>query len=493
MLFAILRMELFAGIALGVTALLHRRRTALHGDRPQTRVALASCTELLEAGSSSTASYGATGLDDGHLYAALTSRGVPFDVLAWDDPSIDWREYPLVVVRTTWDYSASELHASRFLAWLARLTDAGVRVINHPRVLSWNAHKGYLARLALAGVPVIPTAYVSAGSAPEEADLRALARSRGWGDMLLKPAVGGGSRGCFRVQAAVPGALDAGQAWLTAHVMPQEGGSAGAAALLGRQGFRGRMPSPRAAAQAAEKVADAAAAAARFEEPLPPAGGGYPHGVAPVSLVPAGAGTSESVDAHPPPCPSPGPCDMLVQPYIESVSEGELSLIVIDGRPTHAVVKVPAPADYRTQEEHGGVPTLRVEAVSESELALIQRVLRAARECVEREVPPLGYNAGSPAARALALPAPLPSSPNPLTIARLDFLRLTPAIASSLGMALPSPPLLLLELEAIEPCLFLGMAAAGPADALAEVVAREWEAVRGSERRRGAHRHSPSE
>ena len=44
----------------------------------------------------------------------------------------------------------------------------------------------------------------------------------------------------------------------------------------------------------------------------------------------------------------------LVQPYIESITtEGEYSLFYMNGRYSHAIGKVPAAGDFRVQEEHG--------------------------------------------------------------------------------------------------------------------------------------------
>lgn len=46
--------------------------------------------------------------------------------------------------------------------------------------------------------------------------------------------------------------------------------------------------------------------------------------------------------------------DMLLQPYLEGVeTEGELSVIRIDGEFTHAVRKVPVAGDYRVQDDFG--------------------------------------------------------------------------------------------------------------------------------------------
>jgi len=46
--------------------------------------------------------------------------------------------------------------------------------------------------------------------------------------------------------------------------------------------------------------------------------------------------------------------DALVQPYLAEIEEhGELSIVCIDGQPTHTVRKRPAAGDFRSQEQHG--------------------------------------------------------------------------------------------------------------------------------------------
>lgn len=49
--------------------------------------------------------------------------------------------------------------------------------------------------------------------------------------------------------------------------------------------------------------------------------------------------------------------DVLLQPYLPAVQDGERSLMYLGGRFSHAVRKVPATGDYRVQEEHGGHTT----------------------------------------------------------------------------------------------------------------------------------------
>ncbi|MFZ5843009.1 MAG: ATP-grasp domain-containing protein [Pseudomonadota bacterium] len=70
---------------------------------------------------------------------------------------------------------------------------------------------------------------------------------------------------------------------------------------------------------------------------------------------------------------------MMVQPFMPSVlSEGELSLIVIDGVCTHAVRKVPKAGDFRVQDDHGGCVFAHV--ASAEEMAFAERAVAACPE-----------------------------------------------------------------------------------------------------------------
>ena len=51
--------------------------------------------------------------------------------------------------------------------------------------------------------------------------------------------------------------------------------------------------------------------------------------------------------------------DAVIQPYLPSIADhGELSVVVIDGEPTHAIAKRPKPGDWRVQRELGGTVDL---------------------------------------------------------------------------------------------------------------------------------------
>lgn len=143
--------------------------------------------------------------DDHPLADALERAGIDAEIVAWDDDR-DWSAHPMVVIRSTWDYTS---RLDEFLAW-TRAVDEVTTLWNPAEVVRWNTHKGYLIELEERGAPVVPTAWLGQG---DRIDLRELLSSRGWNDVIAKPAVGAGSRGLVRIE---PHTLDLGQHHLDA-------------------------------------------------------------------------------------------------------------------------------------------------------------------------------------------------------------------------------------------------------------------------------------
>jgi glutathione synthase/RimK-type ligase-like ATP-grasp enzyme len=95
------------------------------------------------------------------LRDAVAAAGLEPAVVSWEDPAVDWAEVDLVVANYTWGYVTRR---ERFLAWAAAVARR-TRLVNPEPVLRWNSDKAYLAELAAAGVPTVPTTRVPAGAA----------------------------------------------------------------------------------------------------------------------------------------------------------------------------------------------------------------------------------------------------------------------------------------------------------------------------------------
>ncbi|HSP65443.1 MAG TPA: hypothetical protein VLO10_04555 [Candidatus Deferrimicrobium sp.] len=118
--------------------------------------------------------------DEGLVIPALASHGVIATPAVWDDGSVDWQRYDLVVVRSAWDYAERR---DDFLRWSGSVP----RVLNGAPVLEWNTDKVYLRELAARGIPIVPTVWVDPGT---QAHTELLPP----GEVVVKPAVSAGAR-----------------------------------------------------------------------------------------------------------------------------------------------------------------------------------------------------------------------------------------------------------------------------------------------------------
>jgi len=155
------------------------------------RFALATCARLPEPDP-----------DERPLLEALRAAGHEAEPLAWDDPGADPAAYDLVVLRATWNY---HLDPDRFLAWLERV-DAVTRLVNPLPVVRWNLHKRYLAELAAAGVPAVPTVWLDRGQVVTARELRA---QTGWDEVVVKPAISAASFETHRLSLGDEATADA--------------------------------------------------------------------------------------------------------------------------------------------------------------------------------------------------------------------------------------------------------------------------------------------
>jgi len=154
-------------------------------------VALATCVNLPERD---------TDLEP--LLGALRAAGISAEPLAWDDPDADFGSARMTVLRSTWNYSE---RPEAFRAWIDR-TAAVTALWNPAEVVRWNAHKSYLLDLQARGVSVVPTHLSRRGAPGMLADVM---DAKGWSDVVVKPAVSGGSRATIRVG---PGDRERGEA-----------------------------------------------------------------------------------------------------------------------------------------------------------------------------------------------------------------------------------------------------------------------------------------
>jgi hypothetical protein len=163
------------------------------------------------------------------LRAFLEQRGIaseliplpPADTLNRD--TVDWGRFDRVSVRDCRDSHRHDDFLPRITALAGRLEVLGVPLANPLAVVrAGHAKSGYLPRLGLEGIALIPSRWLPRGW---RGSLQGLLEACGWSEAVLKPSVGAKSWHTYRVVRRAGGALeiigadglvvdDAGDGWL---------------------------------------------------------------------------------------------------------------------------------------------------------------------------------------------------------------------------------------------------------------------------------------
>jgi glutathione synthase/RimK-type ligase-like ATP-grasp enzyme len=123
---------------------------------------------------------------------ALIAAGAEVEPVSWTRAG-DLAAFDLVLPLVAWGY---HLRYGDWLAFLDRIERAGVTMLNSPALLRWNGDKAYLAELADAGVPTVPTLAVESCC---DADLEEARRHFDSQWLVIKPPVSASASGTHRL------------------------------------------------------------------------------------------------------------------------------------------------------------------------------------------------------------------------------------------------------------------------------------------------------
>lgn len=103
-----------------------------------------------------------TGLEDFFIYDDLVKPhlailGWSVDDVCWRDQTVDYNQYDLVVVRSTWDY---QVFADEFMQTLGRIERSSAVLENSLKLMKWNVSKSYLKELDSKGVAILPSIWL---------------------------------------------------------------------------------------------------------------------------------------------------------------------------------------------------------------------------------------------------------------------------------------------------------------------------------------------
>ncbi len=120
------------------------------------------------------------------LIPELAKHNIQAEAAIWDDPTINWLSYDLLIFRNTWDYYEKQLE---FDSWLSYIDKLGIRTLNSISIINQNKHKFYLRELEKQGFTILPTVFIDK---TENLNLSEIIPNN-WKKAVIKPAYSAGS------------------------------------------------------------------------------------------------------------------------------------------------------------------------------------------------------------------------------------------------------------------------------------------------------------
>ena len=114
----------------------------------------------------------------------LQEAELEVQLIPWEDEDVDWSQFDLIVLRSTWNYYE---YASAFREFILRIQPLG-KLWNRPEVVLRNLDKRYLLDIEMQGIPIVPTRFLD-----DVGDLSEVLGETGWQRFVLKPTVSAGS------------------------------------------------------------------------------------------------------------------------------------------------------------------------------------------------------------------------------------------------------------------------------------------------------------
>ena len=130
---------------------------------------------------------------DHMLFTPLKAYGWEVEEVSWRKADVDWDQFDVVVVRSTWDYQQD---AKDFVSCLQRIDASRAVLANSMQLLLWNIDKGYLKDIAGQGINIVPTRWHNIFDLDDVADAFEYFAV---GEIVLKPTISANADHTYRL------------------------------------------------------------------------------------------------------------------------------------------------------------------------------------------------------------------------------------------------------------------------------------------------------
>lgn len=137
-------------------------------------------------------------LEDFHVYdnlliEPLRKHGWRVDEVSWKATYVDWDQYDVVVIRSTWDYQSAP---EAFMECLKKIEASEAHLENSVDLVKWNIDKGYLKQLEEKQVSIVPTLWKNVFDIEE---IKASYDHFGVTEIILKPLISANADFTYRL------------------------------------------------------------------------------------------------------------------------------------------------------------------------------------------------------------------------------------------------------------------------------------------------------
>ncbi len=132
------------------------------------------------------------------LEKPLAKLGWKSHEISWRDKTVNWSDFDVVIIRSTWDYQEN---CAAFLDVLDTIDRSDALLLNSLDLVRWNINKHYLRNLESSGVFIVPTLWEKNYS---EALLTSAFDRFKSSEIIVKPCLSAGALDTFRITKNTP-------------------------------------------------------------------------------------------------------------------------------------------------------------------------------------------------------------------------------------------------------------------------------------------------
>lgn len=132
--------------------------------------------------------------EDEMLLTLFRSHNHTVELKVWDDESVNWNAYDIIIIKSTWDYFIDKIE--NFYKWLDYIKAQNIPCLNHPDLIKWNADKHYLLDIEAAGLDIVPSIIIEKNG-KFNADVAFTKFNVD--ELIVKPTISGGAMNTLRL------------------------------------------------------------------------------------------------------------------------------------------------------------------------------------------------------------------------------------------------------------------------------------------------------